>query len=70
MRALFTGLAAQAGAADPKLLGRQLHLLYDGAALASRMDHHDPEIGPATRVAVETLLNAHLPKGRRSAGRR
>jgi AcrR family transcriptional regulator len=69
MRALFTDLAERAGAPDPPLLGRQLHLLYDGAALASRMDHHDPEIGPATRHAVEALLDAHLPKRRRPAAR-
>ena len=47
--AMFTELAEQAGAPDPDGLGRQLHLLYDGAGLAARMDHHDPGIAPATR---------------------
>src|ERR1700730_18489086 len=32
VRTLFTGLARSAGAGDPKRLGRQLALLYDGAA--------------------------------------
>jgi AcrR family transcriptional regulator len=61
MRAMFTDLAQRAGAPVPVSLGRQLHLLYDGAGLAGRMDHHDPEIARATRDAVETLLGAALP---------
>ena len=51
-------LAEQAGAPDPKALGRQLHLLYDGAALAARMDRRDPAIARTARTAAETLLNA------------
>ena len=35
---LFTDLAEAAGAGDAKQLGRQLALLYDGAAVAARMD--------------------------------
>ena len=58
VRALFTDLAEQAGAPDPKALGRQLHLLYDGAALAARMDRRDPAIARTARTAAETLLNA------------
>jgi AcrR family transcriptional regulator len=58
IRAMFTDLADQAGAPDPAGLGRQLHLIYDGAGLAGRMDHHDPEIAPCVRHAVEALLDA------------
>jgi AcrR family transcriptional regulator len=57
IRSLLTDLARQAGAADPDLLGRQLHLLYDGAGLAARMDH-DPGIATASRRLVEVLLKA------------
>ena len=60
MRTMFTDLATQAGAPNPYQLGRQLHVLYDGAGLTARMDD-DPDIAAATRGAVETLLNAALP---------
>jgi AcrR family transcriptional regulator len=60
MRAMFTDLAEQAGAPDPGSLGRQLHLVYDGAGLAGRMDHHDPGIARSARDAVQTLLGAAL----------
>jgi hypothetical protein len=58
IRTLFTDLAGQAGASDPDHLGRQLHLLYDGAGLAARMDHRDPEIAVITRSAAEALIAA------------
>jgi AcrR family transcriptional regulator len=64
MRNMFTDLAAQAGAIDPVSLGRQLHLIYDGAGVAGRMDHLDPEIGPSARHAVEALLDAGLAPGK------
>ncbi len=57
VRALFTDLAEQTGAPDPVSLGRQLHLLYDGAGVAGRMDHHDPELASSARHAVEALLD-------------
>lgn len=60
IRTMFTDLANQAGAPDPDQLGRQLHVLYDGAGLTARMDH-DPDISAATRAAVETLLDSTLP---------
>jgi AcrR family transcriptional regulator len=63
MRAMFTDLAEQAGAPDPVSLGRQLHLIYDGAGVAGRMDHHDPAIAVCARAAVDALLDAVL--GRR-----
>ena len=63
IRAMFTDLATQAGAPDPVSLGRQLHLIYDGAGLAGRMDHHDLEIAPSARQAVQALLDAALTRG-------
>jgi len=59
VRTMFTDLADDAGAPDPGQLGRQLHVLYDGAGLTARMDH-DPDIAADTRAAVETLLDAAL----------
>ncbi len=70
VRAMFTDLAEQAGAPDPVSLGRQLHLIYDGAGLAGRMDHHDPEIAPSARDAVQALLDAALTRGSRTPKRR
>ena len=60
IRAMFIDLLEQAGAPDPKSLGRQLHILYDGAGLAARMDHRDPAIARSARGAAETLLDAAL----------
>jgi AcrR family transcriptional regulator len=60
-RAMFTDLVGQAGAPDPVSLGRQLHLIYDGAGVAGRMDHHDPRIASSARAAIEALLDAVLP---------
>jgi AcrR family transcriptional regulator len=57
VRGLLTGLAREAGAADPEKLGRQLHMIYDGASLSARMDH-DPAAAGAARAAAETLLDA------------
>jgi AcrR family transcriptional regulator len=59
IRALFTELAEQAGAADPVTLARQLQLIYDGGGLGARMDR-DPSIAAMSRAAAETLLDAAL----------
>ena len=59
IRTMFTDLAKQAGAPDPGQLGRQLHVLYDGAGLTARMDH-DPDVAAATRAAVQALLDDAL----------
>jgi AcrR family transcriptional regulator len=56
---LFRDLATEAGARDPELLGRQLQLLYDGAASAGNLDHDSSAAGTA-RAAVEVLLDASL----------
>jgi AcrR family transcriptional regulator len=57
IRALFTELAEQAGAAKPTELARQLQVIYDGAGLAARMDR-DPSIAKAARTAAAALLDA------------
>jgi AcrR family transcriptional regulator len=59
VRALLTGLAAQAGVPEPDVLARQLHLLYDGSGHAARMDH-DPGAAVVARAAAATLLDAAL----------
>jgi AcrR family transcriptional regulator len=64
LRTLFTGLAKSAGARDPKRLGRQLALLYDGAAVAARLDKDRAGAGAAARSAAAALLDAatlHAP---------
>jgi AcrR family transcriptional regulator len=57
VRALLTDLAAQAGAPEPEVLARQLHLLYDGSGTAARMDH-DAAAAEVARAAAATLLDA------------
>ena len=61
---LFTDLAEEAGASDPKQVGRQLFLLYDGAAVAARMDQDRGAAAQAVRSAVEALLEAAIPPKR------
>jgi AcrR family transcriptional regulator len=61
---LFTDLADAAGASNPKQLGRQLFLLYDGAAVAARMDKDRGAAAKAVRSAVEALLDAETPRTR------
>ncbi len=52
----LTGLAEQAGAADPQLLGNQLGVLYEGAAaLATSLDDSSP--WAHARTAAETLID-------------
>jgi AcrR family transcriptional regulator len=59
MRGLLTELAADAGARDPAVLARQLHLLYDGAAVSAKMDR-DPTAAGYARAAAAALLDAAL----------
>lgn len=61
VRGLFTDLARQAGAPDPDLLGRRLHLLYDGCGVSVRMDG-DPGAAAAARDAAEVLVDAALAR--------
>jgi AcrR family transcriptional regulator len=62
VRTLLVDLAREAGVAAPETLGRQLHMIYDGASLSARMDH-DPTASVAARAAAETLLDAALAAG-------
>ncbi len=55
----LTGLAKQAGAADPRLLGNQLAVLYEGAAaLATSLDDASP--WAQAHTAAETLIDQAL----------
>ena len=58
LRTLFSELAEAAGAQDPTRLGRQLALLYDGAAVAGRLDADRTGAGVAARSAAAALLDA------------
>ena len=59
VRELLTELAARAGAPEPEVLARQLHLLYDGSGTSARMDH-DPGAAAEARAAAAILLDAAL----------
>jgi AcrR family transcriptional regulator len=61
IRALFTELAAAAGAPDPPLLASQLHLIYDGGGLAAKMDR-SPAIAAPARAAAFALVAAALAR--------
>jgi AcrR family transcriptional regulator len=66
LRSMFTDQAKAAGARNPKEIGGQLHLLYDGAAVAARMDHDRHGAALAVRSAVIALLDAAIrPKRNR-----
>jgi AcrR family transcriptional regulator len=62
---MFTDLAEAAGARDSRQIGRQLFLLYDGAAVAARMDEDRGAAAKAVRSAVVALLDAAIPPRRR-----
>jgi len=73
LRSVFTDLAKSGGAGDPRGLGRQLALLYDGVAVAARMDQDRHGAATAMRSAVVALLDAAMPAkrgGRRKAAAR
>ena len=57
LRQLLVELATEAGAAHPEQLARQLHLLYDGAAVSAQIDH-DPDAAAPARAAAELLIDA------------
>jgi AcrR family transcriptional regulator len=58
---LLTDLAGATGATDAKHLGRRLLLLYDGAAVAARMDPDRDAAAEAMHSAVIALLDAAIP---------
>ncbi len=59
LRSLFRSLARDSGASDWTTLGWQLQMLYDGAAVATRMDRN-PKAVRCARDAAETLLRAAI----------
>jgi AcrR family transcriptional regulator len=64
---LFSSLARELGAADPKRVARQLCILYDGAVVGASMDRNLESIVDA-RAMAEALLDAQsTPKRARVA---
>jgi AcrR family transcriptional regulator len=61
LRSLFADLAKGAGVRDYTQFGRQVSLLYDGAAVAARMDKDRAGAGKAMTTAVVALLDAEVP---------
>src|SRR5215472_205782 len=59
VRELLTSLAAEAGVAEPEVLARQLHLLYEGSGQSVRMDH-DISAAMVAQGAAAVLLDAAL----------
>jgi AcrR family transcriptional regulator len=60
LRGYLTDLSAAAGAAEPDVLARQIHLLYDGAMTARSLDA-DPAVVASARAAATALLDVALP---------
>src|SRR4029077_775916 len=58
LRSIFADLGREAGVGNPKDFGRQLALLYDGTAVAARMDRDRRGAAVAMRSAVVTVLDA------------
>jgi AcrR family transcriptional regulator len=56
LRDLFTELASDAGVPDPDATAAELHLLYDGAGLAARMDG-DAGAAATAREAAARLVD-------------
>jgi AcrR family transcriptional regulator len=56
LRGYLTELAASAGAAEPDVLARQIHLLYDGAMTARSLDD-DADVTASARAAAGALLD-------------
>jgi len=57
IRTQFTELARAAGAHDPESVGRQLVLIYDGAAVAAHVDR-DLNAPKAARALAERVLSS------------
>lgn len=60
-------LAAQAGAADPRALARELCLVMEGACISRQLTGDKHAILVARRVA-DLIINAHLPERRPGNG--
>jgi AcrR family transcriptional regulator len=59
IRGLLTDLAREVGAKDPVGLGRQLHMLFDGAGLGADVEH-DPSLAADARAAAAVLIDAAI----------
>jgi len=70
LQALFADLGRQAGVNNAKEFGRQVSLLYDGAAVAARMDRDRRGAAVAMRSAVVALLDAAVSPRRSTSNRR
>jgi AcrR family transcriptional regulator len=74
LRTLFTDLAKAAKAKNPRRLARQLALLYDGAAVAARLDEDRAGAADAALSAATALVDAATPRqpatAKRSGGTR
>jgi hypothetical protein len=57
-RELLSGLAKEAGAANPEALAKQLVLLYDGAAASAQMDRDSAAAAAAAKAAAALLIDA------------
>jgi AcrR family transcriptional regulator len=62
LRSLFLELARRAGASEPTTLAWQLQMLYDGAAVAARMDRSS-QAATTARAAAETLIDVATRRG-------
>jgi AcrR family transcriptional regulator len=62
VRSMFEGLAADAGASEPRQLAHQLVLLYDGATVAAQMDR-DRTAALAAKDVATTLIDAAILGG-------
>ena len=58
IRALFEELSTGAGAKHPRVLARQLQILYDGAAAAAKMDHDGAAVAKQVRAAAAAVIAA------------
>jgi AcrR family transcriptional regulator len=70
VHSLFLGLAADAGAADPKQLVESLVVLYDGAVATAQMDKA-PEAAQTARRTADLVLDSagiRAPRRRRARG--
>jgi AcrR family transcriptional regulator len=68
LRSVFADLGREAGVNNAEEFGRQLSLLYDGTAVAARMDRDRRGAATAMRSAVVAVLDTAIPSKRRRAG--
>ena len=60
VRTVFAAILEEAGVADADTIASRLHLIYDGAQMAARMDGDptNPEITANARMLAESVLSA------------